>query len=114
MLADDAVEQRENREDDDDEQADLDLVDEYRLFVNPVTLGGGTRYFASLSKRLNLELVETRTVRLPRRLRPLSASVRRRTADSRARLYRRYLAGRSSMRGCVPTYTMQTPPRVTK
>jgi dihydrofolate reductase len=39
----------------------LDLIDEYRLFVSPVVLGGGTPYFPALDKRLNLELVETRT-----------------------------------------------------
>jgi dihydrofolate reductase len=39
----------------------LGLVDEYRLFVNPVVLGGGTRYFPALDERINLELVETRT-----------------------------------------------------
>jgi dihydrofolate reductase len=37
------------------------LVDEYRLFVNPVVLGGGTPYFPALEERINLELVETRT-----------------------------------------------------
>jgi dihydrofolate reductase len=39
----------------------LDLVDEYRLFVNPVVLGGGTPYFPALEERVNLELLETRT-----------------------------------------------------
>jgi dihydrofolate reductase len=39
----------------------LDLIDEYRLFVSPVVLGGGTPYFPSLSRRMDLELIETRT-----------------------------------------------------
>ena len=38
----------------------LGLVDEYRLFVNPVVVGGGTPYFPSLNERIDLELVETR------------------------------------------------------
>jgi dihydrofolate reductase len=37
------------------------LVDEYRLFVNPVVLGGGTPYCPALEDRTNLELVETQT-----------------------------------------------------
>jgi dihydrofolate reductase len=39
----------------------LGLIDEYRLFVSPVVLGGGTPYFPALGERINLELVETRT-----------------------------------------------------
>jgi dihydrofolate reductase len=38
-----------------------DLIDEYRLFVSPVVLGGGTPYFPSVDERISLELVETRT-----------------------------------------------------
>ena len=40
---------------------ELDLIDEYRLFVSPVVLGGGTPYFPALDKRTDLELVQTRT-----------------------------------------------------
>ena len=36
------------------------LIDEYRLFVSPVVLGGGTPYFPALDERINLELVETK------------------------------------------------------
>jgi dihydrofolate reductase len=41
--------------------AQLGLIDEYRLFVSPVVLGGGTPYFPALDERIDLELVETRT-----------------------------------------------------
>lgn len=40
---------------------ELDLVDEWRLFVSPVLLGGSTPYFPPLEKRIDLELIETRT-----------------------------------------------------
>jgi dihydrofolate reductase len=39
----------------------LGLVDEYRLFVSPVVLGGGTPYFPAVEERIDLELVETQT-----------------------------------------------------
>jgi dihydrofolate reductase len=41
--------------------AELGLIDEYQLFINPVVLGAGTPYFPPLEDRINLELVETRT-----------------------------------------------------
>ena len=40
---------------------ELGLVDEYQVFVSPVVVGGGTPYFPALEKRIDLELVETRT-----------------------------------------------------
>jgi dihydrofolate reductase len=39
----------------------LGLIDEWRLFVSPVLLGGGTPYFPALDERIDLELVETKT-----------------------------------------------------
>ena len=40
---------------------ELDLIDEYRLFVNPIVLGRGTPFFPERDERLDLELAETRT-----------------------------------------------------
>jgi dihydrofolate reductase len=37
------------------------LVDEVRLFVHPVILGAGTRFFPALPDRIGLTLLETRT-----------------------------------------------------
>jgi dihydrofolate reductase len=39
----------------------LDLVDEYRLFVYPVIVGGGKPFFPPTQASLELELVETRS-----------------------------------------------------
>ena len=39
----------------------LGLIDEYRLFVHPVVLGGRTPLFGELDNRINLRLVEART-----------------------------------------------------
>jgi len=41
--------------------AKLGLIDEYRLFVSPVVLGGGKPFFPALDERIDLELVETQT-----------------------------------------------------
>jgi dihydrofolate reductase len=43
------------------EAAALDLIDEYRTRVYPVLVGGGTPYFPQHERRVELELVETRT-----------------------------------------------------
>jgi len=37
------------------------LIDEYRLFVRPIVLGGGKPYFAALDRPIALRLIETRT-----------------------------------------------------
>ena len=41
--------------------AAMGLIDEYQLFVHPVVLGAGTRFFPALDDPIKLELVETRT-----------------------------------------------------
>ena len=43
------------------EAAALDLIDEYRPRVYPVRVGGGIPYFPRRERRVDLELVETRT-----------------------------------------------------
>jgi dihydrofolate reductase len=40
---------------------ELGLIDEWRLFLSPVLLGGGTPYFPPRDETINLELVETHT-----------------------------------------------------
>ncbi|MHA7270469.1 dihydrofolate reductase family protein [Arthrobacter sp. HLT1-20] len=37
------------------------LVDEYTIVTHPVLVGGGTPFFTALDRRVNLNLVETRT-----------------------------------------------------
>lgn len=41
--------------------AALDLIDEYRAMVHPVLVGGGIPFFPQRERRVDLELVETRT-----------------------------------------------------
>ncbi|MFI6359848.1 dihydrofolate reductase family protein [Streptomyces sp. NPDC050743] len=43
------------------EAAALGLIDEYRARVHPVLLGGGISFFPQRERRVDLELVETRT-----------------------------------------------------
>jgi len=44
------------------EAAAFGLIDEYRARVYPVLVGGGIPFFAQCERRVDLELVETRTV----------------------------------------------------
>jgi dihydrofolate reductase len=41
--------------------AALDLIDEYRVRVHPVMVGGGIPFFPQQERRVDLELVESRT-----------------------------------------------------
>jgi dihydrofolate reductase len=43
------------------EAAALDLIDEYQAVVHPVLVGGGIPFFPQRERRVDLELVETRT-----------------------------------------------------
>ena len=43
------------------EAAALDLIDEYRVRIYPVLEGGGIPYFPQAAKRVDLELLESRT-----------------------------------------------------
>lgn len=45
------------------EAAALDLIDEYRARVYPVLVGGGIPFFPQRERRVDLELIETRTFR---------------------------------------------------
>lgn len=40
---------------------ELNLVDEYNLFINPVALGGGKPFFGIFPNALHLKLIQTRT-----------------------------------------------------
>jgi dihydrofolate reductase len=40
---------------------ELDLIDEFRLFVHPVVLGGGPPVFPATAQRRNLQFVQART-----------------------------------------------------
>ncbi len=41
--------------------AELGLIDEFRMVVHPVLVGGGTPFFPQGGRQVDLELVETRT-----------------------------------------------------
>jgi dihydrofolate reductase len=43
------------------EAADSGLIDEYRIMVYPVLVGGGIPFFPRHERHVDLELVETRT-----------------------------------------------------
>jgi len=43
------------------EAADLGLIDEYQAMVFPVLVGGGTSYYPRSERRVDLELVESRS-----------------------------------------------------
>jgi dihydrofolate reductase len=41
--------------------AQLGLIDDYRIFVNPIILGSGKPLFKNLAERMTLKLIETKT-----------------------------------------------------
>ena len=45
------------------ELARLDLIDEYRINVNPIVLGKGKPYFANIDHQIKLKLVESNTLK---------------------------------------------------
>src|SRR6188508_2576371 len=53
------------------EAAARDLIDEYRAMVYPVLVGGGIPFFPQRERRVDFELVETRTFSSKSRLPPL-------------------------------------------
>jgi dihydrofolate reductase len=40
----------------------LGLIDEYRIFVCPTVLGGGKPFFPALERRVDVKLLETKTL----------------------------------------------------
>ncbi len=65
----------------------LGLIDEWRLFVSPVLLGGGTPYIPPLHEMIKLELIDTQTFGtrvVYLRYRPLSNEPGRRRAPASA------------------------------
>jgi len=43
------------------ELIERNLIDDYHVFICPILLGGGTPYFPAMERRIELELLETRT-----------------------------------------------------
>ena len=43
------------------ELIERNLIDDYHVFVSPILLGAGTPYFPAMERRIELELLETRT-----------------------------------------------------
>ena len=41
----------------------LDLIDEYRININPTVLGEGKLFFANINRKFNLKLLESRTLK---------------------------------------------------
>jgi dihydrofolate reductase len=70
------------------EAAALGLIDEYRTMVYPVLVGGGIPFFPQQERRVDLELVETRTFTdnaCPRRCGVATAPARARARPARDR-----------------------------